>query len=194
MNSSSVPLTTHSRKPKPQPTSESHHLDRALLEHVISTEAKRSGETPAFVSNFPCLLTAGPPTSAPPASRTAPQSPSAKATTQTATAGSESSAPLHSRQLRPPRRQSPASTATPPHSARQTNAHPSPPARCRAPNARSVPTTCAAVNDVKLSSATVPNAPAPEDENPTSAPIGNMIAAMLLLRAGSTGRANRRPA
>ena len=40
------------------------------------------------------------------------------------------------------------------------------------PNARSVPTTLAAGKSVIPSRETVPSAPAPEDENPTSAPIG----------------------
>ena len=42
------------------------------------------------------------------------------------------------------------------------------------PKVRSVPTTCAAVSEVSPNSATVPSAPAPEEENPTSAAMGKV--------------------
>ena len=41
------------------------------------------------------------------------------------------------------------------------------------PKHRSVPTTLAALRSVKLSSNNDPKAPAPAEEKPTSAPIGN---------------------
>ena len=43
------------------------------------------------------------------------------------------------------------------------------------PKVRSVPTTCAAVSEVRPSRATVPRAPAPEEEKPTSAAMGKVI-------------------
>jgi hypothetical protein len=54
----------------------------------------------------------------------------------------------------------------------------------QSPKARSVPTTCAAVSEERPSRTIVPRAPAPDEEKPTSAPMGNMSAAMVRDRAG----------
>ena len=43
------------------------------------------------------------------------------------------------------------------------------------PKVRSVPTTCAVVSEVRPKKATVPSAPAPEEEKPTSAAMGKVI-------------------
>ena len=43
------------------------------------------------------------------------------------------------------------------------------------PKVRSVPTTCAVVSEVSPSRATVPSAPAPEEEKPTSAAMGKVM-------------------
>ena len=53
------------------------------------------------------------------------------------------------------------------------------------PKVRSVPTTCAAVREVSPNKATVPSAPAPEEEKPTSAAMGKVIKAIHLGRSAA---------
>ena len=56
------------------------------------------------------------------------------------------------------------------------------------PKVRSVPTTCAVVNEVSPRRATVPSATAPEEEKPTSAAIGKVIEAIHLGRSTPAAR------